>query len=278
MIPSILLTLREGLEAALIIGIVLGALKKFDRNDLKSLVWLGAASAAAVSLLVAIVFQLLDIAFEGAGEAIFEGITMLLAAGILTWMIFWMARNGRHLSANIEAEVRQATGQQSKRAVFLVAFFAVVREGIELALFLTATSLASGGLTTLIGAVIGLAGSAVLAWLLFSSLVKLNLRRFFLITNILLIIFAAGLVAHGVHELNEVMIIPSIIEHVWDINWLLDENSFVGEMMKVLFGYNGNPSLTEVLAYIAYCGVIVFALVRQQLPRTAPRSTSAQAG
>jgi high-affinity iron transporter len=269
MVPSILLTLREGLEAALIIGIVLGALKKFNRADLKPIVWLGALSAAGISLLVAVVFQLLDVAFAGAGEAIFEGITMLLAAGVLTWMIFWMAKNGRQLNANIESEIRQATAQQGKRAVFLVAFFAVVREGIELALFLTASSLASGGLATLIGAVIGLAGSAILAWLLFSSLIKLNLRRFFLIINVLLIVFAAGLVAHGVHELNEVMIIPPIIEHVWDINWLLNENSFLGEMMKVLFGYNGNPSLTEVLAYVAYCGIVVFALVRGQNPRVA---------
>ena len=274
MVPSILLTLREGLEAALIIGIVLGALNKFNRPELKPVVWLGTASAAGISVLVAVVFQLLDIAFAGPGEAIFEGITMLLAAGILTWMIFWMARNGRHLSANIESEVQEATAQQGKRALFLVAFLAVVREGIELALFLTATSLASGGLTTLIGAALGLAGSAVLAWLLFSSLVKLNLRRFFLITNILLIIFAAGLVAHGVHELNEVMIIPPIIEHVWDMNWLLNENSFTGEIMKVLFGYNGNPSLTEVLAYIAYCGLILFVLVRDQLPRTTASSTA----
>ena len=150
------------------------------------------------------------------------------------------------------------------------------RERRQLALFLSATSLASGGLATLIGAAIGLAGSAVLAWLLFSSLVKLNLRRFFLITNILLIVFAAGLVAHGVHELNEVMLIPPVIEHIWDINWLLNENSFVGEMMKVLFGYNGNPSLTEVLAYVAYCGIVVFALVRGQSPRLA--TTTAQAG
>ncbi len=276
MVPSILLTLREGLEAALIIGIVLGALNKFNRTDLKPVVWLGAGLAAGISLLVAIVLQLLGIAFSGAGEEIFEGITMLLAAGVLTWMIFWMAKNGRHLSANIESEIRQAAIQQGKRAVFLVAFFAVVREGIELALFLTATSLTAGGLATLIGAVIGLASSAVLGWLLFSSLVKLNLRRFFLVTNILLIVFAAGLVAHGVHELNEVMIIPPIIEHVWDINWLLDENSFVGEMMKVLFGYNGNPSLTEVLAYVAYCGIVVFALVRGQNPRLA--TTTAQAG
>ena len=277
MVPSILLTLREGLEAALIIGIVLGALNKFNRTDLKSIVWLGAASAAGISLLVAVVFQLLDVAFVGPGEAIFEGITMLLAAGVLTWMIFWMAKNGRHLSSNIESEIKQATAQQGKRAVFLVAFFAVVREGIELALFLTATSLASGGLVTLIGAAIGLAGSAVLAWLLFSSLIKLNLRRFFLITNILLIVFAAGLVAHGVHELNEVMLIPPVIEHIWDINWLLNENSFVGEIMKVLFGYNGNPSLTEVLAYLAYCSLIVFALVRGQSPRITASST-AQAG
>ncbi len=276
MVPSILLTLREGLEAALIIGIVLGALKKFNRADLKPVVWLGAVMAAGVSLLVAIVLQLLDVAFAGTGEEIFEGVTMLLAAGVLTWMIFWMAKNGRHLNTQIESEIRQAAVQQGKRAVFLVAFFAVVREGVELALFLTATSLTAGGMATLIGAIIGLAGSALLGWLLFSSLLKLNLRRFFLITNILLIVFAAGLVAHGVHELNEAMIIPPIIEHVWDINWLLDENSFVGEIMKVLFGYNGNPSLTELLAYIAYCGTVVFALLRNRMGHTS-MTTSAQA-
>ncbi|MCB0189149.1 MAG: FTR1 family protein, partial [Caldilineaceae bacterium] len=191
-----------------------------------------------------------------------------------TWMIFWMAKHSRNLSTSLESEVRQATAQQGKRALFLVAFLAVVREGIELALFLTATSLTAGGLVTLVGAAIGLAASVVLARLLFASLIKLNLRRFFLITNILLIIFAAGLVAHGVHELNEVMIIPPIIEHVWDMNWLLNENSFTGEIMKVLFGYNGNPSLTEVLAYVAYCVLILFVLVRDQLPRAAASSTA----
>ncbi|MEZ4594452.1 MAG: FTR1 family protein [Chloroflexota bacterium] len=277
MVPSILLTLREGLEAALIIGIVLGALNKFGRTELKPVAWLGVASAAGVSLVAALVLQLLGVAFAGPGEAIFEGITMLLAAGILTWMIFWMAKHSRHLSASIESDVRQATAQQGKRAIFLVAFLAVVREGIELALFLTATSLTAGGVTTLLGAVLGLAASVVLARLLFASLIKLNLRRFFLITNILLIVFAAGLVAHGVHELNEVMIIPPIIEHVWDVNWLLNENSFTGELMKVLFGYNGNPSLTEVLAYVAYCGLIVFALLRGQVAGTAVGNT-AQAG
>ena len=110
MVPSILLTLREGLEAALIIGIVLGALKKFNRADLKPVVWLGAVSAAGISLLVAVVLQLLDVAFAGPGEAIFEGITMLLAAGVLTWMIFWMAKNGRHLSSNIESVRRAGEG------------------------------------------------------------------------------------------------------------------------------------------------------------------------
>ncbi|MCA9917932.1 MAG: FTR1 family protein [Anaerolineales bacterium] len=280
MVPSIVLTLREGLEAALIIGIVLGALNKFNRTELKPVVWWGAASAAGVSVLVAIIFQLLGVAFVGEGEAIFEGITMLLAAGVLTWMIFWMAKHSRNLSTSLESEVRQATAQQGKRALFLVAFLAVVREGIELALFLTATSLTAGGLVTLVGAAIGLAASVVLARLLFASLIKLNLRRFFLITNILLIVFAAGLVAYGVHELNEAMIIPAIIEHVWDINWLLDENSFVGSLMKVLFGYNGNPSLTEVLAYITYCVVVVSALFRSQVAGTSVSSTttSTQAG
>lgn len=260
MLPSFLLSLREGIEAALIIGIVLGALQKIHRPDLQWAVWVGAASAALVSLLVALTLGLVGASLEGEAEEIFEGITMLLAAGVLTWMIFWMNRQARHLRSDLESDVRQVAISSGLGALFLLAFAAVAREGVELALFLSATAMASGSQSTLIGALLGLGTAILLGWSLFASLVKLDLRRFFRVTGVLLILFAAGLVAHGVHEFNEVGWIPPIIAHVWDLNPILDEASTGGQLLTALFGYNGNPSLTEVLAYLAYFAAIWFGL------------------
>jgi len=194
---------------------------------------------------------------------------MFLAAGILTWMIFWMSRQARTLKSELEAGVRQAV-TQNRRALFALAFFAVVREGIELALFLTASALASDAIQTLTGAVLGLAISVLLGWLLFTSTLRLNLQRFFQVTGFLLILFAAGLVAHGVHEFNEVGWIPALIEQVWNLNPVLDENSTFGALLKALFGYNGNPSLTEVLAYLAYFVALFLGLRSAQKRETLP--------
>jgi len=129
-----------------------------------------------------------------------------------------------------------------------------VREGIELALFLTAAAFALQGGAIWVGAVLGLGAAVLLGYLVFSTTRRLDLRRFFQVTGVLLLLFAAGLVAHGVHEFNEAGWIPAVIEHVWDINPYLNEKSAPGEILKALFGYNGNPSLTEVLAYLAYLG------------------------
>lgn len=264
MIPAFLLALREGLEGALIVGIVLGALRKMNRHDLQPIVWAGTISAVVVSAVAAVVLYQIGISLEKEAEAIFEGITMLLAAAVLTWMILWMRYQAKSMSQNLAAEVRQAAGQKGTQTLFAVAFLAVVREGIELALFLAAASFTAGGQATILGAVLGLVVITIVAWAFFSRLIKLDMGRFFQYTSILLILFAAGLVAHGVHELNEVGWIPAMIEHIWDTNFLLDENAFVGQLMKTLFGYNGNPSLTEVLAYIGYYVALFFGLRRQQ--------------
>lgn len=265
MVPGLLLTLREVLEAALIIGIVLGALSKIDRQDLRPSVWRGAGSAIVLSLFVGGVLYTVGVSFEGTAEQIFEGATMLLAAGVLSWMIVWMHYHARGLGKTLEEDVRHAAGRQGQPAVFLVAFLAVVREGIELALFLTATLFATGAQATLLGAVLGTILALVLAWLLFSRLVRLNLRHFFLASGVLLVLFAAGLVAHGVHELNEAGIIPAVVEHVWNVNHIVDEASAPGEILKTLFGYNGNPSLTEVVAYLVYFVAIGLFLQWQQV-------------
>ena len=263
MLPGFLLALREGLEITLIIGIVLGALRKTGHTELKNTAWAGAASAAVLSLLAALLLNRMGAVLEGTAEEIFEGLTMLLAASVLTWMIFWMQRQSRSLKSEIENSVRQATQQNNRRALFALAFLAVLREGIELALFLTAASQASQTLPTALGALLGLGAAAVLGWALFAATLRLDLRRFFLVTGFLLLLFAAGLVAHGVHELNEAGWIPAIVEQLWDTSLLINEESSLGVMLKALFGYNADPSLTEVLAYWLYLGGITLALLRQ---------------
>jgi high-affinity iron transporter len=268
MLPSYLLSLREGLEAALIIGILLGALRKIRREDLSSALWLGVALAAAVSIIAAIGLTAIGFEMKDPGEAIFEGVTMLIAAGILTWMIFWMSGQARHLKSEIENSVNKAaiTG---KSALFWVAFVAVAREGIELALFLAAAFFAGNkgdvsttAVQTLAGALLGLGTATLLGFTLFASTVRLDLRRFFQVTGALLVLFAAGLVAHGIHEFNEVSFIPTIIEHVWDLNAFIPQDSFVGQLLTTLFGYNANPSLTEMLAYGVY---LITALIGTRL-------------
>jgi len=256
MLPSFLLSLREGLEAALIIGIVLGTLRKIERKDLSVHVWYGAAGAAVASLIAALTLNRMGAGFEGHAEEIFEGIAMLSAALILTWMIFWMRRQAGSIQRELETDVRRAAMRGGQRALFALAFLAIGREGLELALFLTAAGINSSVWQTVAGAIAGLLVSAFLGYLLFATTRKLSLRRFFLVTNVLLILFAAGLIAHGVHEFNEAGLIPPVVEHVWDINFLLDEDSTLGIMLKALFGYNGNPSLTEVLAYSGYFVVL----------------------
>ncbi len=267
MLASALLALREGLEAALIIGIIVGALYKLNRGRLVPAVWLGAAVAGLFSLLIAFGLYRIGLALDGPAEKIFEGTTMLLAAGVLTWMIFWMKRQSVGMKQAIEAEVSSVSSRTPFLSLFFLAFITIIREGVELGLFLTAAAFSTGGSQVLLGSALGLVSAAVLGWLLYTSSVRLNLGRFFSITSVLLLIFAAGLVAHGVHEFNEVGWIPAVIDPIWNINHILDDKSAVGETLGALFGYNGNPSLTEALAYVGYVAVIVLALRTMSAPR-----------
>jgi len=269
MLASFLLSLREGLEAALIIGIVLGVLLKIKRTELNGVVWRGVGLAVLLSFLAAIALNLLGMEFEGKGEEVFEGVAMLLAAGVLTWMILWMQNHGSTLKNEIEEQTNQATLRNGKKALFALAFLAVFREGIELALFLLAARLTSSPLQTFLGALLGLLIATILGWVLFTSTINLSLRGFFGATNILLIVFAAGLVGLGIHEFNEAGVIPSVIENLWDINGVLSDKSEVGLLLKALVGYNGNPSLTEVVAYLSYLAVII-SIVLTQRRKTSP--------
>ena len=282
MLPTYLLSLREGLEAALIIGILLGALSKIRRTDLSPTVWLGTLSAISISILTAVLLTSFGMSLEYPAEAIFEGITMLIAAGILTWMIFWMSKQARFLKSELEAGMNKAVASAGKSPVFWLAFIAVVREGVELALFITAAFFAGNqsGITSdiiqiLVGTILGLGTAALLSWTLFATTVRLDLRRFFQVTGFLLILFAAGLIAHGVHEFNEVGWIPSVIEHIWNLDAIISETSLLGQLLKTLFGYSSSPSLTEMIAYFTYLIVVIVLWRRDTAPIKATATSQA---
>jgi len=270
MLPSYLLSLREGIEATLIIGILLGALQQTRRPEFVPALWFGTISAAVISILAAVLLTSFGLEMKDPGEAIFEGFTMILAAGLLTWMIFWMSRQARFMKTNLEADIHRAS-QSGKRAIFFVAFVAILREGIELALFLTASVFAtSNALQTTLGAILGLGTAILLGWSIFAATVRLDLRRFFQVTGFMLVLFAAGLIAHGVHEFTEVGWIPSIIEHVWDLTSIVSAESTLGQLLGALLGYNPAPSLSEMIAYVIYiAGVIITLQFTGRKPQTA---------
>ncbi len=264
MLPGYLLALREGLEAALVIGIVFSVLAKINQRQLGRAVWFGIIGGIVVSLITALILNRIGMEFEGKGEEIFEATAMLLAASILTWMVFWMRKRSNELKNQIELKVKQSVEykneQKGKGAIFLLAFLAVVREGIELALFLLAIRLETEPLQVTLGVVLGIASAVLIGVVVFTSSKKLSLTRFFQATNFLLALFAAGLVGLGIHELNELGWIPSVIEHVWNLNGFLPDQSTLGQLLKAIVGYKSSPSLTMVIGYFGYFLVLAFII------------------
>ncbi len=267
MISSLVLSLREGLEAALVIGIVIGVLKRTGRSALNRYLWAGVLAASMLSLLTAMLLRLIDAELEGTTEQVFEGLTMLFAAGVLTWMVIWMRQQSRNLKLELENKVVQATEVGGRAALFFLAFVAVLREGIELALYLTASTMTSTGLQTLTGAVMGLLTAGILGYLLYSTALHINLQRFFQVTAWILVLFAAGLIARAVAEFNAAGITPGVINPVWNLNPLLNDQSTLGVIVGTLFGYHGSPSLTEALGYAVYILAALFILARPKIMR-----------
>lgn len=203
-----LVMLREGFEASLVVGIVLSFLNRTNRREGFLPVWIGAAAALALSVAVGALLALVGAELEGTAEAVWEGSTMLVAAALLTWMIFWMRRQARTIRRELEAQVESALARGSAFALALVVFVGVLREGVETALFLFGSFEGADLLTSSIGAAVGLALAASLGYLVYRGSSRLDLRRFFTATSTLLLIFAAYLLASGLHELGEGGVLP----------------------------------------------------------------------
>ncbi|MBI2549938.1 FTR1 family protein [Candidatus Woesearchaeota archaeon] len=260
-LSSAVITFRETLEAALVVGIMLVFLYRVKQQKFNRYVYLGIFFAVIASIVAAVLFQTVAGGFEGRAEQLFEGSTMVLAAALLSWMIVWMFRQRMHLKRHVEERVSRAVEKQEKLELFLLSFVAVFREGVETVIFLGAAAFASGQ-NVFVGGALGIAFALGISYLFFTAAKKVNLRMFFNVTSLLLVLFAAGLVAHGVHEFQEAQVLPMTVEHVWNTNWLLNEKGFLGDLAKSLFGYNGDPSLLEVIAYGAYLAVIGFVFAR----------------
>lgn len=259
-----MITLREGIEAALIVAIILAYLRKANAQQLAKPVYFGIAAGIAASIGVAAAFVALSVEFEGELEQLFEGTTMFLAAAILTTMIVWMQKNSKTYSEELRNKVSIALGGKETLGLASLAFVSIFREGIETVLFIGSASFSTSGLQLLLGGALGLGVSVAVAVAIIRYSVRLNLSTFFKATGILLVIFAAGLVAHGVHEFEEAGLVGPVVANVYDINWLLDDHSDLGRLMTALFGYNGNPSLTEILAYLSYWVIVIAFVYRSE--------------
>jgi high-affinity iron transporter len=263
MIPSFIITFRETLEAALVVGIVLSYLVRTRQTQYNNIVYLGIASGIVASIIGAVLFTIIADGFSGRAEKIFEGITMLAGALLLTTMILWMMKQ-KHVAQALEHRVASELSKTHKLGLGLLVFIAILREGIETVIFLSAASFVSAN-NSMFSAFAGIVAAIILGYAIFIGSMKINIKKFFNITSIVLILFAAGLVAHGIHELQEAKIITTVREHVWDINPpmnpdgsypLLHEKGYFGSIIKSLFGYNGNPSLIELLSYLAYLAFV----------------------
>lgn len=270
MLASFLITFREALEAALIIGIIAAYVAKIGRYDLNRYINIGIIGALAASLAVAMIFKTVYGELSGTAEQLFEGAAALTAAIVLTYMIFWMTKNSRQIKGEVQEKIDLSISKGQVFGIAALSFIAVFREGVETVLFLGTLAI-NDPFDTISGFILGLAIVIVLSFIMFKGTYRLDAGKFFRYTSFILILFSAGLVATGVHEFNEAGIIPYGIDHVWDLNPPLNpdgsypplhENGLIGGSLKALLGYNGNPSLTEVMAYLGYWIIIATLVYR----------------
>ena len=251
MTTSFLITLREGLEASLIVAILLTYLNKTDRKQDARYVWFGTASAVVACLIAGTAIYLAVSGLNGKVEQAVEGTIALAAAAVLTQMIFWMRKN----SSNLSSELRAKVDASAKTALFTIAFVAVVREGLETVLFLlSAETSSASGTSVVVGGLIGLAASVILGIAIFAGGRKVNLKQFFNITAVLLIMFAAGLAGKAVHEYRELIGWENgwLVQPAWDIkNGMWASGTFY-DFMKGFFGWHYAAENIRVITYFAF--------------------------
>jgi high-affinity iron transporter len=271
MLATFFLMLREGLEAALIVGIVAAYLSKIGRKDALPKVALGVAAAIGLSVAIGLVVTLTIEELPEIVQATAEGIAALIAVVVLTWMLFWMRRQGRALKGELERGVDLALSDGGTLALVALAFVSVIREGVETVLFLIPILSFNGtGIDTVAGGLLGLLVAAGVGWAIFVAGRRVNLRRFFTLTGAVLIFVAAGLVAFAISEFGEAGLIANA-GTAFDLNGVLPDTSPLGSVLHGLFGYRSAPTPLELIGYLVYLVpvLVLFVLDRPLFQRAA---------
>jgi high-affinity iron transporter len=255
LVANFLIGLREGLEAALIVGILVAYAKKSNRSEWISKIIYGVTAAIGVSVLAGLLLNWLVKDTEAGTNQIIGGLASIIAVVFVTWMIFWMANNSRNLSGELKNKLDKA--QASAFAVVALAFFAVVREGVETSIFLWSSVEASGqGAFAVLAAVVGLIVAAWLGYLIYLGSLKLNLSTFFKYTGAFLIIVAAGILAYGVHELQEINVFPFLTATTYDVSNIVVEDGWLEVLLKGTISFRAAPSQLETLVWVVYVAVV----------------------
>lgn len=270
------LVFREGLEAALILAILLGYLRRLGHLELRRYVWSGVGAACALTILFVLVLQAVGAEFESPAKEIYEGVTALIAVAMVTYMTFWMASQGRKMKGELEEGIRHSLAKGAAWGVFVLAFMTVMREGVETGLFLSAAAFASSGMAILVGGVVGLLLALAVAVAIYAAGIRLDLRVFFKVAGVLLVVFGAAMLRGGVHEFEEVGLISPIVEHVWDTGGVLSDESGVGGILHALVGYTASPSVTQIIAFVGYYVVVGMALIRPWRKQPVVRQVAAR--
>ncbi|MFD8999843.1 iron uptake transporter permease EfeU [Streptomyces sp. NPDC059582] len=272
MFSNYLIGLREGLEASLVVCILIAYLVKTGRRDALKPIWIGIAVAVLIAMGFgcALEFGSQELTFE-AQEAL-GGSLSILAVALVTWMVFWMRRTARHLRSELHGKLDAALAMGTG-ALVATAFLAVGREGLETALFVWASvhAASDGTPRPLVGVALGLATAVLLGWLFYRGALKINLAKFFTWTGGMLVVVAAGVLAYGVHDLQEADWLPGIRNLAFDISDTIDPSSWYGTLLKGVLNFQPDPTVFQVTVWALYLIPVMVLFLAPERSRTAPR-------
>ncbi len=276
-LANALIGLREGLEAGLVVGILVAYLRKLGRDDLLPRLWLGIGLAIAASLAVGALLTWGPYGLSFQAQEILGGTLSILAVVLVTWMIFWMLRHSRGLRGELEHQLDDTLAKTAEGAgwgLVLLGVVSVGREGVETALFVWASVKSTGdpALGT-IGAILGIAAAVLIAYLIYRGFVRINLAVFFRWTGLFLILVAAGVLAYGVGDLQEAGVIPGWGQPAFSLAHLVPATSWLGALLAGIFNFTPEPSWAQFLSWLAY--IVVTSIVFLRLSRRSPRTRSA---
>lgn len=273
-----LIGLREGLEAALVVVILVAFLVKTGRQWALRWVWLGVGTAVLLSVVLGAVLTYGTSRLSFEAQQVIGGLASILAVVFVTGMVFWMRSAARTISGELKGRLDRAL-DLGPVAVALVGFLGVGREGLETAIFFYATTQAAGrgNVQPLLGWALGLAGAMLLGWLIYKGAVRIDLRKFFRWTGILLVVVAAGILAYGLHDLQEAGLVPGLNTIAFDVSAVIAHDGWLGNLLRGIFNYTPRPTVVQAVAWTLYVAVILTLFLRPQRATTPQPQPTAEA-